>query len=238
MATIAQIILALLLLYTFAILLKLLMPHQAGDFYANVFGEIPVFGKIISLVYEFFKSDGSAVSTLSTYNALLQALGQSMFDAFIVAFSILCFNHIHRLLSWNGCEVLAAVFGSAFGILILELIKTSPLYYKYIAFGFLILLAFVLALLYTSFEKKGVSGLFISPVRVFWAIFLHFMLSGLQAIIAGYTMFFASCIMVSYDRGLHGFDQILTFLVIPFLIWVAFLVLERIIDWLIDPKKG
>lgn len=233
LATIAQIILALMVLFIAAFFLKLFAPEQAGNFYSNVFSEVPILGKVVDLVYAYFTTDGSTYAGLTTYSALMNYVGDGVFETFMIAYTLLIFNQLHKLIGWNGCPVLATVFGVGAGCAVIWLLKSADMLYKIMIIFFLITLLVVLIILNNSLLKKGLPA---TPARIFWAVFAHVMAAGYQAILAGYTMFFSSCVFVAFDGRLTDFRGFLIYVFIPFLVWILFIIVEALIDFAIDPK--
>ena len=220
-ATIAQIILAILTLPLLCIILRFLLPDKAGTFVLNILGEVPLFEVWLDMVAGFAGHADMAVNYTNYFEAVLAPVGETMGEAILIGMCIYLCKTLGTMLYVRGVPVLQTIIGVFLGCITLGAMGSGDIRYIIMASGFLIIVNIIL----TIFAASG------QPVKKVLGIFLGL---GLQSAVAG----MASAYIAALTLILQGAVTQLTVMIGLIGMTVCPLLILLLIDYyFLTPKK-
>lgn len=188
MASIAQIILAVILLPMICMFLHVLMPDNASEYLLNMVGELPIFSELVDIFVQLIVEihSESKVDFVFFYDTLIKAVYDSMVEAAILGLCVYACKAIGTMLYIRGIPVLQALFGIFLGTITLKAMENDDIA-MYTSFLFLIVLDIILTLFQASGQLlKKIFGIFfgmgvqilIAGLSVGYVLILVYILSG------------------------------------------------------------
>ncbi len=170
-ATVAQILLAILVLPALSVILKLLMPEGAVAFLWNLLQEVPFMDVWLGIVTDFSASASQTILPASYLEMVLSPVRNAMAEACVIGMCIYMCKTVGTMIYIRGVPVLQTVFGVFLGCIVLRAMQ-GDMTYSIMAIGFMVIANIVLTILAASGQVlQKVLGIFLGL--------------GLQSVIAG-----------------------------------------------------
>lgn len=223
MASIAQVILAVILLPMVCIILKAIMPEDAISFFLNMVGELPVWGELTDIIVQLIVeiNSGSSTGSLLFYSAMIRGIQNGMIEAAILGMCVYACKAIGTMVYIRGIPVLQALSGILLGTLTIKAMENDDVI-KYMSLLFLVILNIVL----TFFEASGqllkkISGVVIGM--------------GFQIMIAGFSAGYVLVLAYILLGSVRDPQEIVVLLTNTLLPLIVFLCLDYVLFTAIKP---
>lgn len=217
MASVAQVLLAVILLPMICMLLNVLIPDNCMEFLLNLVGELPVWSEIVEIIIQLIVKiqSSSNVDFLFFYNALIKAIQYSILEAVILGLCVYACKAIGTMLYIRGIPVLQALFGILLGTITLKAMENDDIV-KYTSFLFLIVLDVVLTLFEASGQLlKKILGVLIGM--------------GTQSLIAGLSAGYVLVLAYILSGSIKDLSVIVALLMIILIPLICFLCLDYVL---------
>ncbi len=220
-ASVAQILIAIILLPFICFILKLILPANGISFILNLLQEIPFLDVWFDMVQKFAEAPKDGVLVQNYLQAVIQPALDGAFEALIIGMCVYACKTIGTMLYIRGVPVIQTVAGVFLGCITIKAIGVGDTYYSIFAIGFLVILNIVLTLLAAHGQVlQKVLGIFIGI--------------GCQSILAGLAAAYvaALCLIINgWANSLGAAVGLIGVTVCPLLIFL-------LIDYFIlTPKK-
>lgn len=223
MASIAQILLAVILLPGICIILNAIMPDYGGQMFLSIISELPVWGEAFGIIGQLMMNiqEGGNVVLLDFLNLLIDSVQVEILEATIMGMCIYACKSIGTLLYIRGVPVVQTLAGILLGTITVYSIKSSsPAIYMTVIF------LFVLNVVLTLIEASG------QWIKKALGIFLGM---GLQSIIAGLTAGYVLVLAYLLLGGISDWNMAINLLCITLIPLISLMCLDYI---LFTPAKS
>ncbi|MCM1220416.1 MAG: hypothetical protein NC548_38620 [Lachnospiraceae bacterium] len=222
-ASIAQILLAVILLPSICVILHAVIPESGSIIFSNLLGELPVWGNVISIIGQLAikLQSNEAVNLLEFFYVLIGGIESEILEATVMGLCIYACKSIGTLLYIRGVAVMQTLVGILLGTITIKSIAGDG-FIMYMSFLFL----FVLNVVLTIFETSGQWN------KKIWGIFLGM---GLQSIIAGFAAGYVVVMVYFLTGGIGNLKAVIGLMGITMMPLIGLLCLDYI---LFTPKKA
>ena len=214
-----------LLLY---IISELFLPKDAFNSFLGgiieLFDDVPLVSSMFNLVSSFHQMAQTTTGYIDFFNHFLKSIGPVVVEAMISGMCVLAMREISVMIGIPGVPAIGIMIGMIASVFFLKAISAVALPVK-VGIFIILLVADILLVIFSE-PLATPSNKLRKKINI--------IMIGFQAVIAGYSMFYAACVLQSVAEGLHSFKEFFIFLIFPSLVLIAMLVVDF---WVATAKK-
>lgn len=151
MKSIAQVLVVVILMPFIAVLIRLIMPDQIGDFITGILGEIPLiqYGADLFENYQYSQS----IDVLDYFNSIIAIASDTMVEMTIIGLCVYNSRRLFSLLGVKGIPAIQTVVGVFVGCFCLRWINSEEMYFYMLGVLMLITVLVVIFVVRGAFFK-------------------------------------------------------------------------------------
>ncbi len=121
-ASVAQILLVVIIMPYVSVLLKLIIPDDAATFFMNLIQEVPVLGLSSNIVLDLISeiNEGKSISIAEFFYEMMQTIDEAYIQAIIIGMCIYACKTLGTIINMKGVAAIQTLVGVLFGCIVVK----------------------------------------------------------------------------------------------------------------------